>query len=181
MKKSIAVVAALITAISTGFAAPPTAPLTVTVVGDGTVTDASSGISCPSDCDESYKKGSSVTLTATPDADSSFLGWSGACVGTDPTCVVKLTAPISVNAMFEATHIAYPSPVPKTGQIRCWDDQPSDPNDANYTNIAQVKLQSNKCLITIKIRIPHEKTNAVYPYRRPPDLYPHSGCTFFSD
>ena len=33
-------------------------------------------------CTETYDYDTDVTLTATPDANSAFAGWSGACAGT---------------------------------------------------------------------------------------------------
>ncbi len=58
--------------------------LTVTKsgTGAGTVTSDPAGISCGTDCSESYPSTSSVTLTATPNSGSTFGGWSGACSGT---------------------------------------------------------------------------------------------------
>src|SRR5207244_672380 len=52
--------------------------------GSGTVTSTPAGISCGATCAASYQLGTVVTLTATPDADSTFEGsWSGGgCVGT---------------------------------------------------------------------------------------------------
>ena len=50
--------------------------------GTGVVTSSPAGINCGSDCSESYNSGTSITLTATPDASSTFTGWSGACTGT---------------------------------------------------------------------------------------------------
>ena len=71
----------------------------VTVQGPGRVTSAPAGISCPTDCTESYPLGSSVTLTATPTGKATFTGWSGACTGTAP-CTVALTEARSVVAAF---------------------------------------------------------------------------------
>lgn len=102
-------------------AAPPQEPLTVTVQGDGAITSEPAGIACPSDCNESYKKNTTVTLTATADPNSSFLGWDGACVGTDPICVIKMTAPTVVLAMFDTAAAVYPAPVARTGQTSCYD------------------------------------------------------------
>lgn len=45
--------------------------------GNGTVISSPPGIDCGSDCSETYNTGTTVTLTATPDADSYFAGWSG--------------------------------------------------------------------------------------------------------
>jgi uncharacterized repeat protein (TIGR02543 family) len=43
-----------------------------------------------------------VTLTATPDANSIFTGWSGACSGTAPTCTVTVGGDRWVYATFQA-------------------------------------------------------------------------------
>ena len=60
-------------------AGPSSYTLTVSVVGTGSGTVASSpaGISCGGDCDQSYSSGTVVMLTATPDSGSTFAGWSG--------------------------------------------------------------------------------------------------------
>ena len=68
-------------------------------VGGGTVTSTPAGISCGGSCLASFDGGTTVTLTATPDASSDFTGWSGACVGTG-TCDVTLDATKSVKATF---------------------------------------------------------------------------------
>jgi len=70
--------------------------------GDGTVTDNQAGISCGSDCTEPYANGTSVILTANPNAGSSFKAWSGACTGTG-TCTVTMSAARSVTATFSKT------------------------------------------------------------------------------
>jgi hypothetical protein len=74
--------------------------LTVDKVGSGTVTSSPSGISCGSDCGEAYVAGTVVTLTASPDASSTFGGWSGSgCSGTG-TCTLTMDAAKSVTATF---------------------------------------------------------------------------------
>ncbi|MDC4223902.1 MAG: PA14 domain-containing protein [Candidatus Manganitrophus sp.] len=67
--------------------------------GTGTVTSNPAGINCGTDCSESYNINTSVTLTATPAADSLFIGWDGACSGTG-TCTVSVDAAKSVTATF---------------------------------------------------------------------------------
>ena len=68
--------------------------------GQGSVTSSPTGIDCGSDCQETYTHGTAVTLTATPDANSIFAGWSGgACSGTG-SCVVTITAAATVTATF---------------------------------------------------------------------------------
>ena len=75
--------------------------LTVTKggTGSGTVTSSPAGINCGSDCSEAYNAGTPVTLAASPDASSTFAGWSGACTGTG-TCSVTMDAAKSVTATF---------------------------------------------------------------------------------
>ncbi len=68
----------------------PTATLTLQVQGNGSVSSSPSGISCPSDCDETYAVGQEVTLTASAAGDSLFTGWSGACGGNDPMISVAM-------------------------------------------------------------------------------------------
>ena len=61
------------------FTLVPSATLTAAVdgTGAGTVTSAPPGINCPGDCSETYAIGTVVTLTPTPAAGSTFIGWSG--------------------------------------------------------------------------------------------------------
>ena len=70
-------------------------------LGSGTVTSVPAGISCGSYCYSSFPNRTSITLTATPTAGSSFSGWSGACVGTGMTVnVVLITKSTSCTANF---------------------------------------------------------------------------------
>ncbi len=70
--------------------------------GAGTVSSNPSGISCGSDCSESYNSGTSVTLTASASSGSTFAGWSGACSNAG-SCVVSMTSVKSVIASFNTT------------------------------------------------------------------------------
>jgi hypothetical protein len=64
------------------------------------VTSSPSGISCGSDCNESYPPGTQVTLTAAPAAGAQFVGWSGACSGSTLTCTLQMNSAKSVTATF---------------------------------------------------------------------------------
>ena len=83
----------------------------VTVVGNGTVTDGAEGdITCTSaaevTCSDFYAPGTVVTLTAAPDTNWEFDGWSGAdavdCAGglTNPVCALTMTEDMDLTATF---------------------------------------------------------------------------------
>jgi hypothetical protein len=69
-------------------------------VGSGTVTSSPAGIDCGGDCYGIFDVDTIVTLTATPEVDSEFAGWSGAgCEGTG-NCVITIDGMKSVTATF---------------------------------------------------------------------------------
>jgi len=68
--------------------------------GSGMVTSSPTGISCGSDCSETYQSGTSVTLYTTALGDSIFGGWGGACAGTDTNCVLTMDGNKSVKVTF---------------------------------------------------------------------------------
>ena len=55
----------------------PSLTVSKTGGGTGTLTSVPDGINCGADCLESYNQNLVVALTATPNADSIFMGWSG--------------------------------------------------------------------------------------------------------
>lgn len=85
------------------FAALPsgTVALAVSVSGSGSVTSSIGGINCPTACSAAIIQNTPVTLTAVPQAGSSFLGWGGGgCSGTAATCSVPMSAATTVSASF---------------------------------------------------------------------------------
>ena len=101
---------------------PPNSPspertlaIAKTGAGTGTVTSNPAGIQCGGDCTEPYARGTAVVLTATPNAGSTFAGWSGACSGSG-TCTVTLNDDASVTASFAlATATLFRLDVAKAG------------------------------------------------------------------
>jgi hypothetical protein len=53
----------------------------------------------PNVCTYGYGAGSVVTIVASPDSGSKFVGWTGACSGTQ-ACVVTMDADETANATF---------------------------------------------------------------------------------
>jgi hypothetical protein len=78
-------------------------PVTVTTsgAGSGHVTSTPPLINCPSTCSDGFLFGTTVDLTATPDAGAYFAGWTGRCAGQPAVCglVVELTGN-TTNAVF---------------------------------------------------------------------------------
>jgi len=76
--------------------------LTVNFLGSGTGTVTSPTFSCAStaiSCVDSFPAGTTVNLTATPIAPSTFGGWSGGCTGTS-TCILLMESDTTVTATF---------------------------------------------------------------------------------
>ncbi len=77
------------------------------VSGPGSISGAvsmepDSNLACPGPCGSSYTAGTQVVLTASPAPGATFSGWSGACSGTAPTCLVTLGSDATVTATFAA-------------------------------------------------------------------------------
>lgn len=88
------------TGSSSGSSTTPRLTISRSGSGSGTVTSTPSGISCGSDCTQSYTAGARVTLTARAASGSRFTGWSGGgCSGTG-TCSVTVNGAIGVTAGF---------------------------------------------------------------------------------
>lgn len=75
-------------------------PLTITIVGEGTVKE--EVIQSKTD----YEHGTTVRLTAQPDTEwHIFSGWSGDITNTESTITLKVTSPIQITAKFSETSI----------------------------------------------------------------------------
>jgi len=72
--------------------------------GDGTVISSPAGIDCQDDCSEVYGYGTTIVLTATPSAASSFDSWEGCDSVNGNECTITVSADATVTATF--SHIA---------------------------------------------------------------------------
>ncbi len=80
----------------------PTLTVVKSGAGSGTVTSSPANINCGTTCNTAYAPNTKITLTATPDAGSTFANWSGGgCTGTGQ-CVVTIKANQTVTANFSA-------------------------------------------------------------------------------
>lgn len=70
----------------------PNTRLSLEVLGTGTVVSQPAGLNCTATCSAEFALDSVVTLTATPGAGQTFVGWTGACTGAASTCVVTMDA-----------------------------------------------------------------------------------------
>ena len=81
---------------------PPSNFTLTTTVNSGSGTLTALGISCPSDCSESYSSGTWVTLTATEASGYIFGGWTGACAGSGNPCSVLMNGDQSAGVSFSS-------------------------------------------------------------------------------
>ncbi len=75
--------------------------LKVVLEGSGSGVVKGSGIECPTNCSTEVPNGEEVTLTATADSGSEFVGWEGPCSGTG-SCAFTMSADTEVHAKFDA-------------------------------------------------------------------------------
>ena len=138
-----------LTATATFASARHTLTVVTAGLGSGGVMSAPAGINCPTDCDEAFGAGSSVTLTAAPTAGSVFTGWSGACSGTQLTCSVPMTDSKAVTATFQPAFCT-------TGMLDRFDG-------ADGTTIAGWTERAGDWQITTN-RVHHASTGGVYTH-----------------
>jgi hypothetical protein len=77
---------------------PTSYTVNVAKTGNGVVTSSPSGINCGSSgssCSATYSGGTTVTLTATPSNNFTFIGWRGGCSGSSRTCTVSATTSVA--------------------------------------------------------------------------------------
>ena len=112
----------------------------------GTVTG--NGISCGSDCSETYVTETEVTLTATPASGFIFAGWSGACTGVSSSCNVTVDAAQSVTAAFNVAPPSITVSVPNGGET--WAAGTTQTIRWTYTgspgNYVRIELYKNEVL-----------------------------------
>ena len=92
-----------IVTVSLRHEAPPdhfTLTISKSGAGNGTITSSPAGINCGDKCSAGFKPGAKVRLTAKPDSNSIFTGWSGGNYSGTGKCVVVMNADTGVTATF---------------------------------------------------------------------------------
>ncbi len=74
--------------------------LVISRLGQGYVRSTPAGLVCGTECEFDFPEGTVVQLVAEPISSSRFLGWSGECAGTTPTCELTVHGPRVVVAQF---------------------------------------------------------------------------------
>lgn len=83
--------------------------------GSGSVISDPEGINCSLGCEADFNASTTVTLTATADTGSVFVGWAGVCSGSNPVCDVSMTGSLATTAKFAAVIPQYLLTVSKEG------------------------------------------------------------------
>lgn len=94
-------------AVDEGVDAPPThARLTVVFDGDGhgNVTSVDPALTCSASCTADFPIGTTLSLVATREDDSTFDEFAGPCGGGNGTCELTLDADVTVHVGFDAIH-----------------------------------------------------------------------------
>ncbi len=135
-----------ITATFTG----PQVSLSTNVVGPGSIQQSPSGTS--------FASGTSITLTAVPNANAQFTSWSGACAGsTNPVCTFAINANTSATATFTNT-FTLATTVSGPGTIQ---QSPSGTNFASGTSITLTAVPGANATFTSWAGACPGSTNAV--------------------
>jgi hypothetical protein len=136
---------------------PHTFPLFISKIGTGAgrVTSKSGAIDCGPTCRAELAKGTSVTLSATPDPNSTFMGWQGGgCTGVD-ACTVTLTQAQSITARLDRNSIPKTLTVQKRGTGR--GTVTSDPEGINCGVECGVEFADN-AVVTLTVEPASDST-----------------------
>jgi hypothetical protein len=107
--------------------------------GSGSVVSVPGGIDCGRACAWDFPEGTFVTLTARPDSNSIFAGWTGPCAGTGP-CTVTLAGATTVTATFNSAFPTDGGAGCPPGQVTC-----SSPSGSVCADLGADRLNCGAC------------------------------------
>ena len=84
----------------------PTYTLSVLKGGTGNGTITGTGISCGTDCSQTFTDGTAVTLTAAASSGATFSSWLGCDTVSGPACTIAMTRDKTVTASFTQTGLS---------------------------------------------------------------------------
>jgi IgA Peptidase M64/Divergent InlB B-repeat domain len=90
--------------------------------GAGSITSAPSGMACGGTCSQAYASATAVTLTASANAGSKFMGWLGACKGSAVSCVVTVNGSVNATAVFAPTATVASLDIDSNGKLEAHAD-----------------------------------------------------------
>jgi Subtilase family/Divergent InlB B-repeat domain len=93
--------------IGAGYRPPSTLTVSIGRSGDGKGVVTASGTRCPPTCSLGAFAGDEVRLVAEPEEGSRFVGWGGACSGSDPTCVLRPAGDATVTVTFARQRVRF--------------------------------------------------------------------------
>jgi hypothetical protein len=106
----------------------------VTIDGDGIgkVTSDPAGIDCATDCQDLFAARQPITLSARPQANYAFAGWSGGCTGATTVCIINSSTAVAVHATFTRKATPPPATEPTDEETETPTDEvtPAPPTDA---------------------------------------------------
>ncbi len=94
--------------------------LAVNTIGLGSGTVTGTGINCGSSCSASFTYGSQISLTANPNAESTFIGWADCDSSSGNSCIINgIFSDRVVKATFDRTGVLYTLTItkPTNGKI----------------------------------------------------------------
>ncbi|HET7181545.1 MAG TPA: hypothetical protein VFI15_04865 [Candidatus Limnocylindrales bacterium] len=91
--------------------------------GIGRVTSDPAGIDCASDCQDLFPARQPITLSARPQANYTFAGWSGGCTGTTSVCTINSSTAVAVNATFTRKATLPPATKPPAEETEALTDE----------------------------------------------------------
>jgi len=146
---------------------PPSYALTLATSGPGSATYAPN--------QKQFLPGSSVQLTAVPDAGATFAGWSGDASGSTNPLTVTMTSDKSITANFNGTMYTLTVTTTGNGAVAKSPDQPS------YAAGSQVQLTATPAAHWYFDRWSGDDTSSINPLTLTMDANKSLNAAFFAD
>lgn len=126
--------------------------------GRGAVVSLPAGIQCAPTCVGTFQPNSQVSLVATPDSTSTFVGWGGDCPNVSQHTIVLMPQLRLTKCMAVFSSQSSPPPTPRPGMvIRSFIIGRSCPDPQDYTNVMSSCLGTYECSGTVAPTLPNSR------------------------